>query len=639
MSGHGQVSKELTKPGLSGENFVPYIPAEDHLPEFTWRAMIVGIIVGCIFGAANAYLGLKVGLTVSASIPAAVIAVAFFKAIRRGNILEANIVQTIGSAGESLAAGVIFTIPAFFIWQMDPGQIKIFAIALIGGVLGVLFMIPLRQYLIVKEHGNLPFPEGTACAEILISSQSATGNASLLFAGLGVGAIYQMLMHERLLGLWKTDPGFDIPGYSKAHFGAEVTPELLGVGYIIGPRIAAIMFAGGVMGVLVLVPLIALIGAADPVIAEMSASAIRGKYVKMIGAGAVGAAGIITMIKSIPIIWQSFAQGIRVLADGKQVNQKRTMQDISMKNVLIAVVVIGVVMVVLPKSIFSVGILGAICTIIFAFFFTTVSSRIVGLIGSSSNPISGMTIATLLMTAALFVAFGYSGDIDATKAAVLSIGGIVCIAAAIAGDTSQDLKTGFLIGATPRKQQIGEIVGVATSAIVMAFVIYLFRDAIMSGKLQAPQANLMALVIHGVIAHELPWTLVAVGALLAIVIEMMQLPTLAFAVGLYLPLELSTPIMVGGLIRWVIDRRAAKEGAESTASEKGILYSSGLIAGAALVGVLVTFLVFLGETSPAIGGILEKIESIATEVGDGASYVIFFGLAATLFWATRNKKS
>jgi putative OPT family oligopeptide transporter len=603
---------------IDGKDYEPYVPANVQLTEFTLRAVITGAIIGAIFGAANAYLGLKVGLTVSASIPAAVMAVAVFRILRQGSILETNIVQTVGSAGESLAAGVIFTIPALFIWGMEPAKSDIIAIALLGGVMGVLFMIPLRKFLIVNEHGKLPYPEGTACAEVLVAGQGDLSKAKMLFAGMGIGALYQALMHNRLFGLWSKEPITHISGFKGAEIGAEVTPELLGVGYIIGPRISAIMLGGGIMGWLVLIPLITLFGEhlANPVypetgltIAEMSPGLIWSRYVRYIGAGGVAFAGIFSLLKSIPLILSSFKAGIAGFGKGSQ-GEERTQQDLPFNFIIVgSIVLIAAIALYLSRGVFSsqpmVGVIAAILIVLFGFFFVTVSSRIVGLLGSSSNPVSGMTIATLILTCVIFLAAGFGG-LAGIKLSVLTVGAFVCIAAAIAGDTSQDLKTGFLVGATPRLQQLGEFVGVIVSALTMGMVMYLLKDAIVSGDLPAPQANLMRLVVDGVMGGTLPWNLVFCGMFIALTVELLGINSLAFAVGLYLPMSLSVPIMAGGLIRFFVEMKKDNDPQLEKKRESGVLYSSGMIAGAALTGVFIMVLVGFSERSPRFLEILSR---------------------------------
>ena len=648
-SGAKQGLSPLAYEEVPGEEYPPYVPASESMPELTLKAIVIGALIGMLFGAANAYLGLRVGLTVSASIPAAVIGVAIFKVLRRGTVLETNTVQTVGSAGESLAAGVIFTLAGLYIWDLAPSVMTIFTIALLGGFLGILFMIPLRRFLIVGEHGRLPYPEGSACAEVLVAGQQDAAKVKPLFLGLGIGALYQFLMHGKLLRLWTEEPSAHVPGFKGAEVGAAVTPELLGVGYIIGPRIAAVMLAGGAIGWLVIIPLIALIGAdlsvpiypeSIKLISQMAPGEIWNRYVRYIGAGAVAAGGFMTLLKSLPIIFSSFRKGIEGLraaragggASAEEV--PRTQRDLPAKVYLPMIVVIVIILALLPDSLMPAGFLGAALMALFAFFFVTVSSRIVGLIGSSSNPVSGMTIATLLVTAVLFVALGKADEPDA-RFAVLAVGAVVCIAAAIAGDTSQDLKTGFLVGATPRYQQIGEFVGVATSALVMGFVLNLLDTAygIGSESLGAPQATIMTLVIDGVLNANLPWNLVIIGAVIALVVEMLGLPSLALAVGLYLPLSLSTPIMAGGLVRGLMEwRYRAPEDIATRRErrERGVLYASGLIAGAALVGVFAAALVATGQVEGGLGESMNAFLGSLQSVGAGVAEATGPGLNAVI---------
>ncbi len=596
---------------VPGSEYRPYVPASQSLAEFTVKAVVVGVLMAVVFGAANAYLGLRVGLTVSASIPAAVMAVAIFRVLRRGTILETNMVQTIGSAGESVAAGVIFTIPALFIWQRsDPtivvDLLQVSVIAGFGGLLGVLFMIPLRRYLISREHGKLPYPEGTACAEVQVAGDMGGGKARMLFSGLGLGALYQALANRNGLGLWNEGPHVQLP--AKAQIGGDFTPELLGVGFIIGPRIAWIMFGGSALAWLVMIPAITIWGgdgvvypATDPMSA-LESGQVWSFYLRYVGAGAVGCAGIVTLIKSFPTIVESIRLGVGHVGGGGAGDLPRTQQDLPMKLVLGLAALMAVALWLWPGV--PVNPLGALLIVIFSFFFVTVSSRIVGLIGSSSNPVSGMTIAALLLTSLIWVALGLNDGGAAAKVAVLAVGAVVCISAAAAGDTSQDLKTGFLVGATPKRMQVGEMLGVLACAVTIGFVLIVLNESYGIGTadgLAAPQATLMSLVIDGVLNASLPWTFVFIGIALALVVEFVfKLPSLAFAVGVYLPVSLMTPILVGGLMRWALTRKYERAGkSEDGVSvlaekrEQGVLYASGLIAGAALVGVLIGGLIYV----------------------------------------------
>ncbi len=621
---------------IPGSDYQPYVPPEADLREFTLRAVIIGVLVGVVFGAANAYLGLKVGLTVSASIPAAVMGVAFFRALKGGTILEGNMVQTVGSAGESLAAGVIFTLPALFIFGMSPSQLLIFTLASLGGLLGVLFMIPLRRYLIRDEHGKLPYPEGTACAEVLAAGDTGGAKARLLFSGLGVGAVYQYFVNNNALSLWRGDPSFRIRGYPKAEFGIDATPELLGVGYIIGPRISAILFMGSAVSWLVLIPLIATFGASagTPLYPETEA------LIRDMEPGEIW----ITLVRALPTIVGSFRMGIRGIRESADQGAiKRTERDLPFTTVLAGALGIALILALLPASFAPAGLLGAILMVIFSFFFVTVSSRIVGLVGTSSNPVSGMTIATLLLTALLYVALGRTENtVGDPRMAILLVGAIIAISAAIAGDTSQDLKTGFLLGATPRRQQIGEMIGVLTAATVMGSVLMVLHGGIGIGseELPAPQATLMALVIDGVVNADLPWALVVAGIFLAAVFEMVGLPSLVVAVGLYLPLSLMSPILVGGIVRLAIEKRhAARIDVLREKRENGVLFASGLIAGAALVGVIIAGLVFFGEQSALISAFQTAVTGVTEGAGTAVSLIVFSGLAGLLWYVAERAHS
>ncbi|MBI4545536.1 MAG: oligopeptide transporter, OPT family [Gemmatimonadetes bacterium] len=583
---------------VPGEAYRPYIDPAESIGEFSWKAVLLGIVIGIVFGAANAYLGLRVGITVSASIPAAVMAIVLFRAFRTGTVLETNIVQTVGSAGESLAAGVIFTIPAIFIWGLEPDLIEISVLAIIGGLLGVLFMIPLRRFLIKGEHGALPYPEGLATAEVQVAGEAGGQRGRLVFGGLGVGAAYQLMANGRGLSLWPDEPSVRLP--AKAEIAGSFTPELLGVGFIIGPRIAAIMFGGGALAWLILIPLINVWGGGRVVfpgtipVSDMEPGEIWHRYVRYVGAGGVAFGGLVTLLKGLPTIWQSFRLGLTHLTGGAAAAETpRTDRDIGYGWIVGGSAAAALAIWLWPGI--PVNLLTAALLVLFTFFFVTVSSRIVGLVGSTSNPISGMTIATLLLISLIFVGLGWDERPDARLAA-LSVGAVVAIAAAIAGDTSQDLKAGFLLGATPWKQQVGEIIGVLTSALVMGSVLLLLHRSYgigTEGGLPAPQATLMSLVIDGVLARDLPWAFVFVGMGLAAVVEFgLRLPSLAFAVGLYLPVALTTPIIIGGVLRAFVERTAPQaERAEQR--EAGILFSSGLVAGAALLGVVIAGAIYV----------------------------------------------
>jgi putative OPT family oligopeptide transporter len=591
--------------------FKPYIPADKIVPEMTAVAIIFGIILAVVFGAANAYLGLRVGMTVSASIPAAVLSMGFIRLIlKRESILENNLVQTIGSAGESLAAGAIFTLPAMFLWAKDgvmdkPGIFEIAIITIIAGVLGILFMIPLRNALIVKEHGVLPYPEGQACAEVLLAGEEGGEEAKLVFSGLGISALVKFVID----GLKIFPSEINTPdkgiGNFKGEIGTQIYPAVFSVGYICGPKISSYMFAGGIVSWLVLMPLIALFGAdvvmypasdtVSTIISEQGLGGIWSSYIRYIGAGALATGGVISLIKSLPMIIATFRDSMKDLAGGQGGSTLRTDKNLSMKTVVIAIAALIVLIAALPQI--PVGPFGAILITLFGFFFAAVSSRMVGLVGSSNNPVSGMANATVLFSTILLKVTGTDG-VPGMKAAI-AIGTVICVIAAIAGDTSQDLKTGFLVGATPMKQQIGEIIGVVTSGAAIGFVLYLLDHAYGYGtkEIGAPQATLMKMIIEGVMGGKLPWNLVIVGAVLAVVVEILGIPVLPFAIGTYLPVQLNACIMFGGLLRWYFDRKNYRDEKEKTKTvNRGILFCSGMIAGEGLVGILLALLAIAGVT-------------------------------------------
>lgn len=595
----------MTSPDPGGMPKIPdpIVGPTENIAEFTVKALLAGVVFGILFGAANAYLGLKAGLTVSTSIPIAVMTVAVFRALRifgsRSTILESNISQTIGSASSSLASGVIFTIPALFLWGAAPSLVEISLLAVTGGILGIAIMIPLRRFLIVREHHNLPYPEGTACADVLEAAEGKKANAAPLFYGLGLGALYKYCLG--FLHLWKESPSTGIYGLPKAQIGIEATPALLGVGFILGPRIGAVMVAGAGISWVIIIPLLNYIwgDATSPVfpetvklVSQMSSSEIWTRYIRYLGAGAVAMGGIITIIRSIPTMVESFKLAVKELAgrrQGNAVKAVRTDRDLSIRTVGIIVLLVALAIALVPHIVggfdtISARIVVALAIVVFAFFFVTVSSRIVGLIGVSSNPTSGMTIVTLLGVSFIFYALGWTDMMGRITA--LSIGTVVCVAASIAGDTSQDLKTGFLVGATPYKQQIGEFIGALTSTWAVAYAVTVLHHAYGFGSthLPAPQATLMKTVIEGVLSASIPWTLVGIGAAISLLAEAVRVPSLPFAVGLYLPVSTMTPIFAGGLIRAAVDRRY-KEKSENPDRDRGVLLSSGFIGGEGLIGV------------------------------------------------------
>ena len=635
---------------MKKDEFKPYIPADKITPEFTVTSVIMGILLAIIFGAANAYLGLRVGMTVSASIPAAVISMGVIRVImKKDSILESNMVQTIGSAGESLAAGAIFTLPVLFLWSKEgiteaPSLITISLIALFGGILGVLFMVPLRNALIVKEHGVLPYPEGTACAEVLLAGEEGGASAKSVFAGMGLAALFKFVVD----GLKVIPSVITVPLKAfKTELSAEVYPALLGVGYICGAQVSSYIFAGGVLSYLVLIPAIAYFGgdSVSKVVDEagkalafnqLSASQIWSNYVRYIGAGAVAAGGLISLIKTFPTMVKTFGHAMKGFGKTGD-SQLRTQQDLSMKVVLGGVLIIAALIWLLPEI--PVSLLGALMIVVFGFFFATVSSRMVGIVGSSNNPVSGMAIATLIVTTFILKATGNTGATGMVSA--ISIGTVICIVAAMAGDTSQDLKTGYIVGATPRLQQIGELIGAIVAAFAIGGVMYLLNAAwgFGSDQIPAPQATLMKMVVEGVMGGTLPWVLIFMGVFIAIVVEILGIPVLAFSIGLYLPIYLSTPIMVGGLIRWFIDnkRKYDSDAARKDGSDRGVLYAAGMIAGEGIVGILLAVL--------AVFGVADKINLSSVygaafqSVGNWVGLAAFVVLLAILFYFTRNKKT
>jgi putative OPT family oligopeptide transporter len=648
MSGHAEAQGPRKLPSTAyeikpGETFIPLTQGET-LSEFTWKAAITGIILGVIFGAANTYLGLMAGLTISTSIPVAVLTVVSFRVFStmgfKHSILESNMSQTVGSASSSVASGVLFTIPALFIWGMNPAWAQITLLAMAGGLIGVLFMVPLRRYLIKQEHGELPYPEGMACAEVLVAAEGGGKQAQGVFWGLGVGMFFQLLTQ----GLKLVKSAWEVGLPFKASIAAKVNAPLLGVGYILGIRIASVMVAGGALSSLIIIPVINIWGQSQgaPVfpetellIRDMTSSQIWDRYIRYIGAGAVATAGIITLIKSIPTMIESFKIGLGQLtkkAGSGASEVERTDDDLSFKTVGIF---LGIILLALTLTPGVLGYLdtiparaiGAVCIAIFAFFFVTVSSRIVGLVGVTSNPTSGMTIATLLGTSMVFYLMGWTDM--AGKASALMVGTVVCIAASIAGDTSQDLKTGFILGATPYKQQIGELIGVITSAGFVALVIMVLNEGTPGGlggpELPAPQAVLMKLVIDGVLDQNLPWMLIFIGVGIAGVATLFKVPVLAFAVGVYLPLSTMGAVFFGGLLRWFLGRNVDEETKERR-REKGILFGSGLVGGGGLTGVILAVWVVAVRRGEPIAGFAPNIPDWASMLLAAATIGVILGV-------------
>ena len=632
--------REKRKMDKKNESFKPYISADKVLPEFTVTSILMGIILAVVFGAANAYLGLKVGMTVSASVPAAVISLGVIRVIMKKNsILESNMVQTIGSAGESLAAGAIFTMPALFLWAEEgkiamPGYLEVTLIALFGGILGVLFMIPLRKALIVEEHGTLPYPEGMACAEVLLAGEEGGSNASTVFAGMGLGAAFKFIVDGlKIVPSDITTP--NIKGYA-GQIGVEIYPALIGVGYICGPSISSYMFAGGIIAWLVLIPAVVFFGGsvdfatlgntglAGQTIAEVyeanGASAIWSNVIKYVGAGAIATGGVISLLKSLPLIIKTFAGAMKSLKNTSGGTNVRTDRDLKMP-VVLGIILIVIILIWLVPSV-PVSLLGAFLIAIFGFFFATVSSRMVGLIGSSNNPVSGMAIATLLISTFVLKATGNTGMAGMTGA--IAIGSIICVIAAIAGDTSQDLKTGFIVGATPAKQQVGELIGVVASGFAIAGVMSLLNKAwgFGSAEIPAPQATLMKMIVEGIMDAKLPWVLVFMGVFLALALEVLRVPVMPFAIGLYLPIYLSCSIMVGGVVRLFLDKKKEAEAKKKEMISNGTLYCAGMIAGEGLVGILMAVLAIIKVGDNSIGAIIGGLFNLSGAAGNIVGLIV-----------------
>jgi putative OPT family oligopeptide transporter len=637
--------------------FRPYVAPAVRMKDFNVKTVVLGVILGAVFGSANAYLGLRVGLTISTAIPLAVVSVAILRMLApvfgRSTILECNISQTGGSASSSLASGTIFTIPALFIWGYQPGLLQVTLLALCGGIMGILFMIPLRQYLIVSEHGNLPYPEGTAAAEVLIAASEAGSGAKNVFVGMGIGAIYKALLS--LLYLWPDDVQLKLPVLPKAVVGVSTTPALLGVGYILGRRIGAIMVGGGLISWVLIIPFIAWRYGDAPIwthtleylrskgldhsvttIGQLTAQQLWDGYIRIIGAGAVAAAGIITVVKSIPMMAESLKIGVKELRSSAAALSQarlRTERDLSLKWVLGGVTLIIAAVTLVPGIIGEgtfplMRFLSALAVTVFAFCFVTVSSRIVGLIGVSSNPTSGMAIVTLLGVGLAFKLLGWT---DLTgKVTALTIGTIVCVAASIAGDISQDLKSGFLIGATPKRQQQVELIGATGAATFVCLAVLYLGKAYGFGteELPAPQATLMKTVLDGVLGGNLRWDLVGIGAVFAVIVMAFRIPPLAFAVGMYLPLNSMTPLFIGGLLRHYVDNKFKSAADEQKGKDQGVLLGSGFIAGEGLMGVVIAVIAVVMSKRPRFF----EINYPSPWMGEVVSAVMFAGLCYYLYY-------
>lgn len=622
-----------------GETYPPYVKAEKKIPEMTVRAIVLGFVLSIVLGAANAYLGLKVGITVSASIPAAVISMGILRGVlRKGNVLENNIVQTIASSGEALAAGVIFTIPGLYLMGLSPSMLSVTLMAALGGLLGLLFMIPLRRFLIVREHGKLTYPEGLACAEVLVAGEAGGNQARGLFASMGIAGLYRFL--QAGFGIFPQEVEWRIKGFPGAILGGDIYPALLGVGFIIGPRIGVVMVTGGLVAWLVIIPLFTFVGTHLPTaifpattpIAQLGEWGIWSSYVRYLGAGAVAFGGILSFIESFPVIVKSFRSVLRGLGEKLGI-EVRTQRDLPGLVVLLGSFAVALALLfLLPIDNTLARVIAAISCVVLGFFFVTVSSRIVGIVGSSNNPVSGMTIATLLLVAVLVKLGGISGKEGII--ASLAAGSVICIALAVAGDMSQDLKTGFLVGATPKYQQIGEMIGVVAAALVIGYIMHVLNLTYGFGskELPAPQGTLMALVVRGIFEGNLPWTLVWIGAALGLCARLAGLPVLPFGVGLYLPIHLSMPIFVGAILRKLILRKLDEKSPEYKAKlESGILTGSGLVAGDAIVGLIVAFLAYLG--------VADKI-AFGQTLGFGKNYLLgvaFFVLLVIYLWRKTKK--
>lgn len=681
---------------MSEKRFQPFIAPETRMAEFTIKAVVTGSIFGIVFGAATVYLALKAGLTVSASIPIAVMAITLSRLFLKTTILENNIIQTTGSAGESIAAGVVFTLPGFLFLSDKANEdyfsyVTILTLAILGGMLGTLMMIPLRKPLIVKEHDTLPYPEGTACASVLKAGEKGGNVAKTAFVGLGIAMLYAFL--QKIFHVIAETPAFMTKQVNKylpsAKISGEITPEYLGVGYIIGPKISGVLVAGSVLASFALVPLLATLVPAETIAHQLVklgnlssvtqaggrggwnpdtqtfndfSVAIYWAYIRQIGAGAVAAGGFITLLKTLPTIIASIRGSFGSLnknGGGTASETSRTEKDLSLKVVGIGSIALILIVSILPfipgENFFSRFLVG-ILIVVFGALFVTVSSRIVGLIGSSNNPISGMTIATILGTCLIFIAVGWTGK--AYEPMVLVVGGMICIAAANAGATSQDLKTGFIVGATPKYQQLALFIGAIVSSIAIGFTIKVLdtptpemleqgiHHAIGQTTYAAPQATLMATLIKGVLSFNLDWQYVLVGVFIAVVVELCGIKALSFAIGLYLPLATTLPIFIGGVIRGIVDWKQKKKGLHTLPEEedlgKGNLFATGLVAGGALAGVVVAILSANDNIAKSISK-LSVEHGISNIMGGVLGYeilgVIFFAILGGILYKTAMSKT
>lgn len=638
---------------MNGRHYKPYIPAEKIVPEFTLFAVIFGAIVSIVFSGANAYLGLRVGMTISASIPAAVISMGIMrKVLKRDSILENNLVQTIASAGESVAAGVIFTIPAIFLWSEEglcdePSVISMTLLAMAGGIIGTMLMIPLRKALIVEEHGNLIYPEGTACAEVLIAGEEGGSKSKLVFAGLGVAALYKLIVDGLKIVSNKVTWQFSF--LKGGGVGISTMPALTGVGYICGFRVSSYLFAGGLLSWIGLMPILVAFGG-DSVVAPATLSVeevwnaggldgIWDSYIRYIGAGALISGGLIGMFKIVPMLINMFKTSSKPTTQLGTSSIKRTDKDLPFWIIIVVTVAVLAFLMFYPGI--EINWLGALLILGFGIFFTVVASRMVGLIGASNNPVSGMSIATLLFTTLILKAAGYDGMPGMLMA--IAIGTVICVILANAGDMSQDLKTGFLVGATPRIQQIGEIIGVTAASLTIGAVLFLLNEAwgFGSDELGAPQATMMKLIVEGIMQGNVPWTLILMGAAIGIVIFVVGLPVLPFAIGMYLPIQTTAAIMIGGIIRLAVDKwKYANDKLKEEAGQAGILFSSGLIAGEGIVGILLALFAILTVDGTEIATYMDLSNVVNFgDVGSIIFFVIFIAITCRfIFKEGRAKK-